>query len=99
MTRKWIDRLTAGFVFLWASVLYVSTMAPTVSFWDPGERIASAFKLQVMHPPGAPFYLLLGRLFSMLAPSDETVALAVNTISVLASAGTVMLAHLIIVRL
>ena len=99
MNRKWIDRLTAGFVFLWALGLYVSTMAPTVSFWDPGERIASAFKLQVMHPPGAPFYLLLGRLFSMLAPSEETVALAVNTISVLASAGTVMLAHLIIVRL
>ncbi len=99
MTRKWIDRLTAGFVFLWALVLYVSTMDPTVSFWDPGERIASAFKLQVMHPPGAPFYLLLGRFFSMLAPSNETVALAVNMISVLASAGTVMLTHLIIVRL
>lgn len=99
MNRKWIDRLTAGFVLLWALALYVSTMAPTVSFWDPGERIASAFKLQVMHPPGAPFYLLLGRLFSMLAPSEETVALAVNTISVLASAGTVMLTHLIIVRL
>ena len=99
MNRKWIDRLTAGFVFLWALALYVSTMAPTVSFWDPGERIASAFKLQVMHPPGAPFYLLLGRIFSMLAPSEETVALAVNTISVLASAGTVMLTHLIIVRL
>ena len=99
MNRKRIDRLTAGFVFLWALVLYVSTMAPTVSFWDPGERIASAFKLQVMHPPGAPFYLLLGRIFSILAPSKETVALAVNTISVLSSAGTVMLTHLIIVRL
>ncbi len=99
MNRKRIDRLTAGFVFLWALVLYVSTMAPTASFWDPGERIASAFKLQVMHPPGAPFYLLLARLFSMLAPSKETVALAVNLISVLSSAGTVMLAHLIIVRL
>jgi hypothetical protein len=99
MNRKRIDRLTAGFVFLWALVLYVSTMAPTVSFWDPGERIASAFKLQVMHPPGAPFYLLLGRIFSMLAPSKETVALAVNTMSVLSSAGTVMLTHLIIVRL
>ncbi len=99
MNRKWIDRLTAGAVLLWALILYVSTMAPTVSFWDPGERIASAFKLQVMHPPGAPFYLLLGRFFSMLAPSEETVALAVNTISVLASAGTVMLTHLIIVRL
>ena len=96
---KRIDRITAGVVFLWALGLYLATMAPSVSFWDPGERIASAFKLQVMHPPGAPFYLLLGRLFSMLAPSAESVAWMVNLISVLASAGTVMLAHLIIVRL
>ncbi|MFB6274263.1 MAG: DUF2723 domain-containing protein, partial [Salinibacter sp.] len=73
--------------------------APTVSFWDPGERIASAYTLQVMHPPGAPFYLLLARIFSMLAPSPETVAYAVNLLSVLASAGAVLLAHLIIVRL
>jgi len=99
MNRKRIDRLTAGLVFLWALGLYVATVAPTVSFWDPGERIASVYTLQVMHPPGAPFYLLLGRLFSMLAPSQETVALAVNLISVLSSAGTVLLAHLIIVRL
>jgi len=99
MNWKRIDRVTAGLVFLWALGLYLATMAPTVSFWDPGERIASAFKLQVMHPPGAPFYLLLGRLFSMLAPSAETVAWMVNLISVLASAGTVMLTHLIIVRL
>lgn len=99
MNRKWIDRLTAGLVFLWALGLYLATVAPTVSFWDPGERIASAFTLQVMHPPGAPFYLLLARIFSMLAPSQETVALAVNLLSVLASAGTVLLTYLIIVRL
>ncbi len=99
MNRKRIDRLTAGLVFLWALGLYLATVAPTVSFWDPGERIASVYTLQVMHPPGAPFYLLLGRLFSMLAPSQETVALAVNLLSVLASAGTVLLTHLIIVRL
>ncbi|WP_103019975.1 glycosyltransferase family 117 protein [Salinibacter altiplanensis] len=99
MNRKRIDRLTAGLVFLWALGLYLATVAPTVSFWDPGERIASVYTLQVMHPPGAPFYLLLGRLFSMLAPSQETVALAVNLLSVLASAGTVLLAHLVIVRL
>ena len=99
MNRTRIDRLTAGLVFLWALGLYLATVAPTVSFWDPGERIASAYTLQVMHPPGAPFYLLLARLFSMLAPSQETVALAVNLLSVLASAGTVLLTHLIIVRL
>ncbi|MFB6098411.1 MAG: DUF2723 domain-containing protein [Salinibacter sp.] len=99
MNRKWIDRLTAGLVFLWALGLYLATVAPTVSFWDPGERIASAYTLQVMHPPGAPLYLLIARIFSMLAPTRETVALAVNLLSVLASAGTVLLTYLIIVRL
>ena len=99
MDRKRIDRITAGLVFLWALGLYLATVAPTVSFWDPGERIASVYTLQVMHPPGAPFYLLLGRLFAMLAPSPETVAYAVNLLSVLASAGTVLLTHLIVVRL
>ena len=99
MRQKRVEHILAGLVGLSALGLYVSTVAPTVSFWDPGERIASAYHLQVMHAPGAPFYLLLGRLFSMLAPSQETVALAVNLLSVLASAGTVMLTHLIIVRL
>ncbi len=99
MRQKWIDRLVAGLVLAWALGLYLATMAPTVSFWDPGERIASAYRLQVMHPPGAPFYLLLARVFSMVAPSQASVALAVNLLSVLASAGTVLFTHLIIVRL
>ena len=99
MNWKWINRLTAGAVFVWSLGLYLLTVAPTVSFWDAGEFIASVYKLQVMHPPGAPFYMLLGRLFSMMAPSAETVAYAVNLISVLASAGTVLLTHLIVVRL
>ena len=99
MSQKRIDRIVAGLVFAWSLVLYVLTVAPTVSFWDAGEFIASVYKLQVMHPPGAPFYMLVGRLFSMLAPSEETVALAVNMISVLASAGVVLFTHLIIVRL
>ncbi len=98
MNWKWTDRIAAGFVFAWALVLYVLTVAPTTSFWDSGEFIASVYKLQVMHPPGAPFYMLLGRLFSMFMPTD-TVALAVNMISVLSSAGTILLTHLIIVRL
>jgi len=99
MSQKRVDRITAGLVFAWSLVLYVFTVAPTVSFWDAGEFIASVYKLQVMHPPGAPFYMLVGRLFSMFAPSEETVALAVNVISVLASAGAVLFTHLIIVRL
>mgnify|MGYP006272100099 CR=1 FL=1 len=99
MNWKWIDRLAAAFVLAWSLILYLLTVAPTVSFWDAGEFIASVYKLQVMHPPGAPFYMLVGRFFSMLAPSPETVAFTVNLISVLASAGTVLLTHLIIVRL
>lgn len=98
MNWKKTDRIVAGFVFLWALGLYLLTVAPTVSFWDSGEFISSLHNLEVMHPPGAPFYMLVGRLFSMFVPK-EYVALSINLISVLASAGTVLLAHLIIVRL
>lgn len=98
MNYKWIDRIVAGFVFLYALVLYILTVAPTTSFWDSGEFIAIAHGLQVSHPPGAPFYMLIGRLFSMFIPR-EYVALSVNMVSVLASAFTILLTHLIIVRM
>ncbi len=91
-------RIVAGAVFLFALVLYGLTVAPTASFWDAGEFIAIANLLEVSHPPGAPFYMLVGRLFSMFAPTAY-VALSVNFVSVLASAVTVLLTHLIIVRL
>ncbi len=99
MRRTLIERLVATAVFLYALILYGLTIAPTVSFWDSGEFIASVFGLEVMHPPGAPFYMLVARLFSMLAPSRELVALAVNWVSALSSAFTVLLTFLIIVRL
>jgi hypothetical protein len=73
-------------------------MAPTASFWDAGEFIAVAHGLQVNHPPGAPFYSLLGRLFSMFMPTSY-VAVSINFISALTSALSVMLLYLIIVRL
>ena len=98
MSSRLIDRLVAGAVFAFALVLYTLTVAPTTSFWDAGEFIASVHDLQVMHPPGAPFYMLVGRLASMFAPPD-LVALAVNMVSVLASALTVLLTHLVVVRL
>src|SRR5699024_2670260 len=79
-------------------ILYVLTMAPTASFWDAGEFIAVAHGLQVNHPPGAPFYSLLGRLFSMFMPAGY-VAASINFISALASALTVMLLYLVIGRL
>ncbi len=98
MNTKLIDRIVAGFVFLYALVLYLLTVAPTTSFWDSGEFIAIAHGLQVSHPPGAPFYMLVGRLFSMFVPT-EYIALSVNLVSVLSSALTILFTHLIIVRL
>jgi len=92
------NRLLAGLVFLYSFIIYVLTLAPTASFWDSGEFIAVAHGLQVTHPPGAPLYLLMGRLFSMFAPV-EWISWSVNLLSALASALTVMLLYLIIVRL
>ena len=98
MNWKSIHRITSGIVFLYALALYLLTIAPTASFWDAGEFIAIANRLQVSHPPGAPLYMLIGRLFSMFVPV-EYVAVSINLISVLASAFTILLTHVIIVRL
>jgi Protein O-mannosyl-transferase TMEM260-like len=92
------ERSTAAAVFAYALALYVLTVAPATSFWDSGEFIAIANRLQVSHPPGAPFYMLIGRLFSMFVPVAY-IALAVNMVSVVASALTILMTHLIIVRL
>lgn len=93
-----IEQLVSAAVFLYALVVYSLTAAPTASFWDSGEFIAIANQLQVSHPPGAPFYMLVGRLFSMFVP-DAFISLSVNFVSVLSSALTIFLTHLIIVRL
>lgn len=93
-TNKYLALLT----FFVSLIIYSLTIAPTASFWDAGEFIAVAHGLQVNHPPGAPFYSILGRIFSMFMPT-EYVALSINFISALASALTVMLLYLIIVRL
>ena len=71
-------------------ITYVLTMERTASFWDCGEFIACAFKLQVPHPPGAPLFLLIGRLFALLALGDVMkVAYWINMVSVLSSAFTI----------
>ncbi len=98
MNWKQVDRLVAGAVFAYALVLYLLTVAPSASFWDVGEYIAAVHGLQVSHPPGAPFFMLVGHLFTMFVPADY-VALAANLLSVLASALTVLLTHLTVVRL
>ncbi|MBR3286259.1 MAG: DUF2723 domain-containing protein [Bacteroidales bacterium] len=74
-----------------AFIVYFMTMEPTVSFWDCGEFISTAFKLEVGHPPGAPFFMLLGRIFTLFAGGDTSaVAATVNTLSALCSGVTIM---------
>jgi len=86
-----LNRLTGWFIFGLALLVYVLTLEPTTSFWDCGEFISSAYKLQVPHPPGAPLFLLIGRLFSFLSFGDVTkVAFWVNMVSALASAFTIL---------
>ena len=92
-----VNRILAGVVFLFSFVVYYDTMAPTVSFWDCGEFIATAHTLGVPHPPGSPLFLIIGRIFSMI-PFSQDIAFRVNLISVLVSALAVMLLYLIIVK-
>lgn len=91
MNFKRLNDITGWIIFLIATAVYVLTVEPTASFWDCGEFIACAYKLQVPHPPGAPLFLLIGRLFSFLALGDvQKVAYWVNMISVLSSSFTVL---------
>ncbi len=83
---------TGGWLaFLISLIVYTLTVEPTASFWDCGEFISVSYKLMVPHPPGAPFYLLVGRFFSLLAFGDVLqVAFWVNMLSVVTSASTVL---------
>lgn len=88
--RLW-NNILGWTVFAMATLVYLITAEPTVSFWDCGEYIATAYKLQVGHPPGAPFFQLMGRFFSLFALGEETrVALMVNTLSAVSSGFTIL---------
>ncbi len=86
--QKW-NNILGWLVFAVAAFTYVNTLEPTASFWDCGEYIATSYRLEVGHPPGAPTFLLVGRLFSMFV-APENVAYAVNMISALSSAYTIL---------
>jgi hypothetical protein len=92
------NRIIAAIVLVVALITLFSTVSPTVSFWDPGERIAASYLVQVPHPPGAPLFILVGRVMSMI-PFAEDAGFRVNTISVLAGAFTVMLLYLMVTRM
>ena len=85
-----LNNLFGWLAFVVSAVVYILTIEPTTSFWDCGEFISSAYKLLVGHPPGAPFFMLLGRFFTLFAGDPSRVALTMNVMSALASAFTIM---------
>ena len=86
-----LNNLTGWVVFSIAAVVYILTIEPTVSWWDPGEHISTAYKLQIGHPPGAPTFGLAGRFFSLFAFGNTgKVALMINMLSALSSAFTIL---------
>ncbi len=86
-----LNNIVGWAVFAVSLITYTLTVEPTASFWDCGEFIACSYKLQVPHPAGAPLFLLIGRMASLLAGNDVTkVALMVNMVSVIASAFTIL---------
>jgi hypothetical protein len=96
---KLINNLAGWGVLLFSFLVYMLTLEPSVSFWDCGEFIASSYKLQVGHPPGAPLFAIIVRVVSLFASSPEKVAFMANTYSALASAATIMLLYWTIVML
>ena len=87
---KLIDNVLGWIVFAIASAVYLMTMEPTASFWDCGEFISSAYKLEVGHPPGAPFFMLTANLFTQFASDPSKVAVMVNSMSALFSGLTIL---------
>jgi hypothetical protein len=87
-----INNISGWVVFALAAFTYLMTMEPTASLWDCGEFIASAFKLEVGHPPGNPVFMIMARFFTLFALGDTSkVAVMVNAMSALASAFTILL--------
>ena len=87
---KLVNNVVGWVAFLVAAFVYCSTIEPTASFWDCPEFITTGYKLEVGHPPGAPFFMLTANLFSQFASDPSTVARMVNTMSALLSATTIL---------
>ncbi|MHB1922132.1 MAG: glycosyltransferase family 117 protein, partial [Chitinophagaceae bacterium] len=91
MNFKKVNNITGWIVFAIASSVFIMTREATVSFWDCGEFISCAYKLQISHPPGAPLFILLGRLFIILfGGTPHTAATKVNLLSSLSSGFTIL---------
>ena len=87
---KLVNNVLGWLTFFVAAFVYCSTIEPTASFWDCPEFITTGYKLEVGHPPGAPFFMLTANLFSQFASDSSQVARMVNTMSALLSATTIL---------
>nr|MBS9768681.1 DUF2723 domain-containing protein [Flavobacteriaceae bacterium] len=87
---KRVNTIVGWGVFFIALLTYFLTLEPSVSLWDCGEFIACADKLQIGHPPGAPLYLMIARLFAVFAPDVTKIAVYVNSLSAVCSALTIL---------
>ena len=96
--RLTTDNIFAGIVFIVGLVTYLSSVAPTTSFWDCGEFIACSYTMGVPHPPGSPLFLLLGRVMTLL-PTAHDIGFRINLLSVLFSSFSLLFLYLSIVRL
>ena len=85
-----VDNALGWLSFLIAAFVYCSTIEPTASFWDCPEFISTGYKLEIGHPPGAPFFMLTANLFSQFVSDPSEVARMVNTMSALLSAATIL---------
>jgi hypothetical protein len=91
MDYKRINTIVGWMVFIFATTVYFMTVEPTTSLWDCGEYITTAYKLEVGHPPGAPLFMMLGRLFTFFGgDSPEGAAMMVNLMSALSSSFTIL---------
>ena len=85
-----VDNILGWLAFAIAAIVYCSTIEPTASFWDCPEFISTGYKLEIGHPPGAPFFMLTANLFSQFASDPSQVAYMVNMMSALLSAATLL---------
>jgi len=100
LSFKKLNNIIAWLVWAVATYTYCCTIEPTASFWDCGEYIACSYKLEVGHPPGAPFFLLLGRFFAIFGGDNPSnAAMMINILSALASSFTILFLFWTITRL
>ncbi len=98
MTEKLLRRIIGASVFLLTLVILLMTVQPSVSFWDPGEIASASYSLMVPHPPGGPFWLIMGRIFSMI-PFGHDIGYRINLVSVVSSSFSILLLYLIAIKL